>query len=212
MLALKPLNRPFLFALTGLLALSSLCQKPDTGYALPFHSKQKAADKAAAQLQTFQPPAVDSIRTRCEPYRLTVVQNNNRFLLAKPFFTPQSLYLMAKYNKCINSVMDQEYLYLKHAEIENPTKMPKMAIPLDLDSNNAAGSPDNQKQTTEQSPEAPSTEQLTPNAAIDSQNRTQPPNPAQMNSSAAPKEILQWKLFKPKSDEKSAEKQETPAK
>jgi len=196
MLALKPLNRPVLFAVTTLLALCSLCQTPEAAFALPFHSKKKAADNAAAKLQTYQPPPVDSIRTRCEPYRLTVVQNNNRFLLAKPFYTPQSLYSMTKYKKCIDDVMDQEYLYLKHAEIESPTKLPKMAMPLDPDSNNSSADPS----TTPQPPIAPLTSGQSSTSPTNTMMEPYKPNPAQLNPATAPPEIVKWKLAKPESE------------
>jgi hypothetical protein len=126
---------PQRIALSLLLLTVSLSMFITTdGEAKLFDSKRKAKERETVEkLQTYQPPAATSLSTQCDPYRQEVILLKHKPLLFRPLFTPRRLYLMDKHKKCIDRLMDQEYLYLKHVEIQQAPSLPPMALPLDLE-------------------------------------------------------------------------------
>ncbi len=72
------------------------------------------------QSEDFTPPAEDTMEKECDPIRLKIVKLNQKNKVIHPFYRPRIGLLKRKYNKCTQKFRDQEYKYLKHAQIQRP--------------------------------------------------------------------------------------------
>jgi hypothetical protein len=91
-----------------------------------FSHKKTPAEEAVEKVQTFQPPAVEAMQRYCEPFRAEAVSLAQKPKWARPFYEPRRMWLMGQHQKCRQELMDQEHIYLKHADIEQSPSLPKM--------------------------------------------------------------------------------------
>ncbi|HEY9687194.1 MAG TPA: hypothetical protein V6C52_09485 [Coleofasciculaceae cyanobacterium] len=94
--------------------------------AWPFGKKAKAAKEAVKQVQTYQPPPADAQMTQCEPIRRKIVKINKGSKIGRTLMAPRTAFLTAKHTKCKQRLMDQEFEYLKHVDIEQSPSLPKL--------------------------------------------------------------------------------------
>ena len=88
--------------------------------------KKKAEQEAVEKVRTYQPPPPEAITRYCEPYRAEAAQIYEKGILARFFYGPRRMWLMHEYQKCRSELMNQEYVYLKHADIEQSPSLPKL--------------------------------------------------------------------------------------
>jgi hypothetical protein len=88
--------------------------------------KKKAEQQAIEKVQTFQPPPADAVTRYCEPFRAEAVDLSKKPKLVRVFYEPRRMWLMNQHQKCRMELMDQEHVYLKHADIEQPPNLPKI--------------------------------------------------------------------------------------
>jgi hypothetical protein len=151
---------------TGLLLLSAVLlslfstEWSSSANALGFHSKKKNQDaQTVQQLQTYQPPPVNSLQVRCDPIKQEIVLMNHKPLLLKPFFIPRKQWLITRHEQCVHRVIDQEYIYLKHVDIQQAPQLPKMTTP---DGKPVAMPLENGESSIQPSEAAPSSKQPEP--------------------------------------------------
>jgi hypothetical protein len=90
------------------------------------NQKKKAEQEAVEKVRTFQPPPADAVTRNCEPFRAEAVALNQKPRLLRIFYKPKRMWLMHQHQKCRMGLMDQEHLYLKHADIEQSPSLPKI--------------------------------------------------------------------------------------
>lgn len=113
-----------LSALSLLVVFVFLCPHADARWF--WQKKPKKGLTPAEQVQTFQPPPDNAIKLYCEPYRVKAVKLNQKPRLLKIFYAPRISWLVHKNRECKNKIMDQEYTYLKHVDIEQSPRLPKL--------------------------------------------------------------------------------------
>jgi hypothetical protein len=111
----------------GLLSLGIVLMSGiEPAQAKPLTPKQKQEKEAVEKVQTFQPPPPDAMTRECEPYRAEVSALYRKPFIVRPFYAPKRAWMAHKHQKCRQSLMNQEYTYLKHADIEQAPSLPKM--------------------------------------------------------------------------------------
>lgn len=88
--------------------------------------KKKAENQAVEQVRTYQPPPENAVATYCEPYRHEAAELAHKPLLLKGFYAPRRGIVMHKYRECKKALMEEERVYLKHADIEQSPSLPKL--------------------------------------------------------------------------------------
>lgn len=66
------------------------------------------------------PPAANAIQAECEPIRQKIIELNRSHRLMHPFVRPRVGLLKRDYRQCLDRINQQEYEYLKQAEIQLP--------------------------------------------------------------------------------------------
>lgn len=97
-----------------------------TASALPFLKKKPVEDPAVEQVKTYQPPPENAVTFYCDPYRKEAALLDKKPGYLKPFYIPRRLWLMSEHRKCKDGLMEQERIYLKHADIEQSPSLPKL--------------------------------------------------------------------------------------
>jgi hypothetical protein len=98
----------------------------EAAQAKPISQKKKLEREAVEKVQTFQPPPPDAMTRDCEPYRAEVSALYHKPFFLRPFYIPKRGWLAHKYQNCRQGLMNQEYTYLKHADIEQAPSLPKL--------------------------------------------------------------------------------------
>lgn len=120
------------FRQTPILLTSFLCAAialgvaAQTASALPFVKKKPVEDPAVEQLKTYQPPSENAVTLYCDPFRKEAAVLSRKPGYLKPFYIPRRLWLMDEHRKCKDELMEQERIYLKHADIEQAPSLPKL--------------------------------------------------------------------------------------
>jgi len=110
-----------------LLALMAFCLLAAPSHAWP-KKKEKGPD-----IENYEPPAPDAMDMQCDPIRRKIVDLNEKVpKYAHIFIVPQREILMARHRSCRERLMNQEFQYLKHVDIRNPS-----LAPLDMDDEEA---------------------------------------------------------------------------
>lgn len=93
---------------------------------LPAEAKWFGQDKdQPTGIENYEPPAENAMQTQCEPIRQQIVDLNARTpKYARFLIVPQREYLTSKHRKCKTQLMNQEYQYLKHVDVKEPTLDP----------------------------------------------------------------------------------------
>lgn len=116
-------QRPLSCFVLALLAFGLLASP---GHAWP-KKKEKGPD-----IENYEPPDENAFELQCEPIRRKILDLNEKVpKYAHIFIVPQREILMARHRDCKQRIMDQEFQYLKHVDIRNPS-LP----PLDVDEEN----------------------------------------------------------------------------
>jgi hypothetical protein len=116
----------FQVALAVLLAVSCLLLTAmPQAEAWPFGKKAKEAKEAVQKVQTYQPPPADAQMTQCEPIRRKIVKINKGSKITRTLMSPRTAFLVSKHTKCKQRLMDQEFEYLKHVDIEQSPSLPR---------------------------------------------------------------------------------------
>ncbi|MEB3286291.1 MAG: hypothetical protein VKJ04_02190 [Vampirovibrionales bacterium] len=109
------------------------------------------------EIENFEPPSEDAFITQCDPIRQQVVNLNDKTpKYLRIFIVPRREYLQHKHRRCKARVMNQEFQYLKHVDIKNPT-LPKIPSESELQA-----APEKPSTTPEQVPETSEPEQAMP--------------------------------------------------
>ncbi len=101
---------------TVLLGVMLFVVVPSSWAIWPFKKK----DKPPA-IENYEPPAFDAKERECEPIRQEIRDIYSKSPAAKAFLIPKREYLLSKHRKCVERILTQEYEYLKHADVANPT-------------------------------------------------------------------------------------------
>lgn len=116
----------FVFSLSVIL-FAGLAVLPLGMQAREHRPSQKEVDEAAVRsLQTYQPPPADSLQTYCEPIRQEIVRLQHQSFIPRLFSQPRRTWLINKHRDCKHRIMDQEYTYLKHVDIQQAPKLPAL--------------------------------------------------------------------------------------
>jgi hypothetical protein len=111
----------------SLLLFSELAVLPMRLEAREHRPSSKEVDAAAVRsIQTYQPPPADSLQVYCEPIRLEVVRLSRQSFIPRLFSGPRRAWLVRKHRDCKHRIMDQEYTYLKHVDIQQAPQLPSL--------------------------------------------------------------------------------------
>jgi hypothetical protein len=88
--------------------------------------KKEKANQAVEQVRTYQPPPETAVGDYCEPYRYQAAELAQKPWFLKPFYAPKRGIAMHKHRECKKALMEQERVYLKHVDIEQPPSLPKL--------------------------------------------------------------------------------------
>jgi len=88
--------------------------------------KDKKAEEAVKQVQTYQPPPEDGLNTHCEPIRMAAARLNQKPKVIRFFNRPHRALLIRRHQECKKDYMTQEYDYLKHVDTQRAPSLPKM--------------------------------------------------------------------------------------
>ncbi len=100
-----------------ILSLLSLLVFLILGTPLTAHALWPFSKFSHSQTTPHTPPPADAMETTCDPIRQKVVRLNQKNKLIHPFYRPRIGHLKNKYNRCTQTFRDQEYEYLKHAQV-----------------------------------------------------------------------------------------------
>jgi hypothetical protein len=92
-----------------------------------FH-KKKAPVEASPGIESFQPPAADALTVDCDAFRIKAVTLRQKPVWIRWLYMPSHAHLVSKHHQCVKGVMEQEMLYLKHVDIEQPPTLPKLPV------------------------------------------------------------------------------------
>jgi hypothetical protein len=90
--------------------------------------RQSKEPDASEKVRTYQPPPADSMRDYCEPYRKQASDLTYVSWWKKPFVIPQRNWAIHQHQKCTGNLMQQEWEYLRHADIQQPPSLPKLKV------------------------------------------------------------------------------------
>lgn len=111
-------------SLIGIICLLSFTAFYQTALAGWF-GKQKEPEPDS-KIESFQPPAVDALEVHCDPIRTEAVALSQKPLWRRWLYMPKHTILVKRHRRCIQNVMEQEALYLKHVNIEQAPQLPKL--------------------------------------------------------------------------------------
>jgi hypothetical protein len=117
-------------ALAALVGFPALW-RPENAAAESFRQRRKRAEAVVQGVQTFQPPSADSLTLYCEPIRQEAIRLAQKPRLVRWAYEPRRLWLIRRHIDCNSRLMDQEYTYLKHVDIQQAPHLP--ALKLDED-------------------------------------------------------------------------------
>lgn len=89
--------------------------------------KSKEPD-ASDKVRTYQPPPADAMKDYCEPYRKRASDLTILPWWQKPFVIPQRNWAIHQHQKCTDNLMQQEWEYLRHADIQQAPSLPKLRV------------------------------------------------------------------------------------
>ena len=82
----------------------------------------KKEKKEQPSIENYEPPSETAEQDQCEPIREKVVSlNKHTPKYLRIFIVPRREYLTNKHRQCKAKLMDQEFQYLKHVDIKNPS-------------------------------------------------------------------------------------------
>jgi hypothetical protein len=91
--------------------------------------KQKPKEPDASEkVRTYQPPPANAMEEYCEPYRKRAYDLSNVHFWQKPFVIPQRTWAISRHRKCTDNLMQQEWEYLRHADIQKGPSLPKLRV------------------------------------------------------------------------------------
>jgi hypothetical protein len=122
--------RPLVFPTSVLsILLTGLTLWPSEGASAEgFRQRRKREEAAVQGVQTFQPPPADSLALYCEPIRQEAVQLAQKPVLVRWAYEPRRLWLIRRHTDCTSRLMEQEYTYLKHVDIQQAPHLPALKL------------------------------------------------------------------------------------
>lgn len=111
----------------GLISLVMLLAFGLSSEAALLKHKAKEPD-AAEKVRTYQPPPPNAMEDYCEPYRKRVYDLSQVPFWQKPFVIPQRNWAISRHQKCTDNLMQQEWEYLRHADIQKGPSLPKLRV------------------------------------------------------------------------------------
>jgi hypothetical protein len=122
--------RPLVFpASVSLILLTGLTLWPSEGASAEgFRQRRKREEAAVQGVQTFQPPPADSLALYCEPIRQEAVQLAQKPVFVRWAYEPRRLWLIRRHTDCTSRLMEQEYTYLKHVDIQQAPHLPTLKL------------------------------------------------------------------------------------
>ncbi|MEM0950614.1 MAG: hypothetical protein AAGI66_00545 [Cyanobacteria bacterium P01_H01_bin.74] len=88
--------------------------------------KESNKENTEPTIETYQPPPEGSIETRCEPIRQKAVIMNEKPLWRRWAYMPYHVVLVKRHRHCVQTVMEEETLYLRHIDTEQVPSLPEI--------------------------------------------------------------------------------------
>lgn len=110
--------------LISLLLLQTLALPSEAAWLRP---KSKEPD-ASEKVRTYQPPPANAMEEYCEPFRKRAYDLSIVPSWQKPFVVPQRTWAISRHRKCVDNLMQQEWEYLRHADIQKGPSLPKLRV------------------------------------------------------------------------------------